>query len=130
MIDNFSIAHLVTQKRTMTKLSTTCALNIDAFLQITSLCLFLSVSVCLSLSLSLFLYLSVCLCLSLCLQTNKTLNLQYHGIFCIIWRHIKVFAKYFHGKWVCPVIWWATGKVKPARFLKTVILCKTFRGNF
>ena len=29
---------------------------------------------------------------------NKTLNLQYHGIFCIIWHHIKVFAKCFHGK--------------------------------
>ena len=41
-------------------------------------------------------------------QMNKTLNLQYHGIFCIIWRHIKVFTKCFDGKLVCPVIWWAT----------------------
>ena len=26
---------------------------------------------------------------------NKTLNLQYDGIFCTIWRHVKVFKKYF-----------------------------------
>ena len=38
-------------------------------------------------------------------QMNKTLSLQYHGIFCIISRHIKVFTKCFHGKSVCPVIW-------------------------
>ena len=61
---------------------------------------------------------------------NKTLNLQYHGIFWIIWRHIKVFTKCFYGKLVCPVIWWATGKERPARFLETVILCEAFRGNF
>lgn len=68
MIDNFSIAHLVTQKRTVTKLSTTCALNIDAFLQITSLCLFLSVSVCLSLSLSVSVRLCLSLFLSVCIM--------------------------------------------------------------
>ena len=63
-------------------------------------------------------------------QMNKTLNLQYHDIFCIIWHHIKVFAKYVHQKWVYPVIWWATRKVKPARFLETVILYEAFCGNF
>ena len=26
-------------------------------------------------------------------QMNKTLNLQYHGIFCIIWRHILKFSQ-------------------------------------
>ena len=26
-------------------------------------------------------------------QMNKTLNLQYHGIFRIIWRHVKVFSR-------------------------------------
>ena len=61
---------------------------------------------------------------------NKILNLQYHGIFCIIWRHVKVFTKCFQRKSVCPAIWRATGKEKPARFLETVILCKAFRGNF
>ena len=63
-------------------------------------------------------------------QMNKTLNLQYHGIFCIIWCHIKVFTRNFHGNSVFPVIWWATGKEKPSRFLETVILCEAFRGNF
>ena len=43
-------------------------------------------------------------------QMNQTLNLQYHGIFCIIWCRIKVFVKCFHGKSVCPVIWWAMGR--------------------
>ena len=61
---------------------------------------------------------------------NKTLNSQYHGIICIIWGHIKIFTKCFHGKSVCPVIWSATGKEKPARFLETVILGEAFRGNF
>ena len=61
---------------------------------------------------------------------NETLNLQHHGIFCVIWRPVKVFTKCFHGKSVCPVIWRATGKEKPARFLETVILCEAFRGNF
>ena len=41
-------------------------------------------------------------------QINETLN--YHGIFCIIWRHIKVFAKCFHGKSVSALIWWTTTK--------------------
>ena len=63
-------------------------------------------------------------------QMNETLNLQYHGIFCIIWRHIKVFTRSFHEKFVCPVILWATGKEKPCRFLETVILCEALRGNF
>ena len=58
-------------------------------------------------------------------QMNETLNLQHHGIFGVIWRHIKVFKKCFHRKSVCPVIWWATGK---ARFLKKVT--KAFHGNF
>ena len=54
-----------------------------------------------------------------------------HGIFCITWRHIKVFAKCFHGKSVCWVIWWATRKGKPARFLEIlVILYEAFRRNF
>ena len=61
---------------------------------------------------------------------NKTLNLQYHGIFCVICRHIKVFMRSFHGKCVCPVIWWPTGKEKPSGFLETVILCEAFWGNF
>ena len=61
---------------------------------------------------------------------NKTLNLQYDSIFCIICRHIKVFTKCFNEKSVCPVIWWATGKEKPARFLETELLFETFRGNF
>ena len=43
-------------------------------------------------------------------QMNKTLNLQYNGIFSIIWRHIKVFAKCFQGKSVYPVTRWATGR--------------------
>ena len=60
---------------------------------------------------------------------KKTLNLQYHGIFCIMWRHVKVFTKCFHEKSVCPVIWWATEKDKPARFLETEVLCEAFRGN-
>ena len=47
-------------------------------------------------------------------QMNKKLNLQYHGIFRIIWRHIKVSTRSFHGKSVCPVIWWATGEEKPS----------------
>ena len=38
--------------------------------------------------------------------------------------------KCFHGKSVCPVIWWATGKEKPARFLETMTLCETFCRNF
>ena len=63
-------------------------------------------------------------------QMIKTLNVQYYGIFCIIWLHIKVFTKCFHGKSVCPVIWWGTKKEKPARFLETVILCEAFRENF
>ena len=58
------------------------------------------------------------------------MNLQYHGIFCIIWRHVKVSTKRFQGKSVCPVIWWATGKEKPARFLETVILCDAILENF
>ena len=61
---------------------------------------------------------------------NKKLNLKYHGIFCMIWHHINFFTKCFHGESVCPVIWWATGKEKQARFLRTVILCETFRRNF
>ena len=64
------------------------------------------------------------------IQINKKLNLQCHWIFCIIWRHVTVFTKWFKGKFVCPVIWWATGKEKPPRFLETVILCEVFRGNF
>ena len=63
-------------------------------------------------------------------QMKKTLNLQYHGIFCIKWHHIKVFTKFFYRKSVCPVIWWAIRKEKPAKFLETVILCEAFRGNF
>ena len=59
---------------------------------------------------------------------NKTLNLHYHCIFCIIWRHVKVFTKSFHGKSVCPIIWWDTGKEKPPRFLETVILRGAFCG--
>ena len=63
-------------------------------------------------------------------QIDKTLNLQYHGIFSIMWRYVKVFMKCFPGKFVCPVIWRPTGKEKPARFLETVILCEAFRRNF
>ena len=63
-------------------------------------------------------------------QLNKTLNLQYHGVFCIRWRHVKVFTKCFHGKSVCPVIRWATGKKEPAKFPEAVILNEAFRGNF
>ena len=61
---------------------------------------------------------------------DKTLNLQYHGIFCKIWPYIKFFTKCFHGKSVFPVIWWATGKEKPVRFLEAVILCEAFCENF
>ena len=61
---------------------------------------------------------------------NKTLNLPYHGIFCIIWHHIKVFTRSFHWKSMCPVIWRATRKEKPSRSLETVILCEVFCGNF
>ena len=63
-------------------------------------------------------------------QINKMLNSQCHGIFSIIWRHIKFFTKCFHGKSVYPAIWRATGKERPARFLETVILCEAFRRNF
>ena len=63
------------------------------------------------------------------IQMNKTLNLQNHGIFCIIWSHIKVFTKCFHGKSVCPVISGATGEKKPAGFLDIVIFYEAFRGN-
>ena len=63
-------------------------------------------------------------------KMSKTSNLQWHGISCIKWRHIKVFTKWFHGKSVCPVIWRATGKENLARFLETVILCETFCENF
>ena len=63
-------------------------------------------------------------------QMNKTLNLQYHCIFSIIWRHIKVYTKWFHGTSMCLIIWWATGNDKPARFLETVYLCQAFHGNF
>ena len=63
-------------------------------------------------------------------QINKMLNSQCHGIFSIIWRHIKFFTKCFHGKSVSPAIWRATGKERPARFLETVILCEAFRRNF
>ena len=58
------------------------------------------------------------------------LNLQYHGIFCIIWRHVKIFTKWFHGKTVRVVTWWITEKEKPSWFLKTVILCEAFLGIF
>ena len=61
---------------------------------------------------------------------NKTLNLQYNDIFCIIWSHNKVFMKCSHGKSVYQVIWRATGIEKPARFLETAILCEVFCGNF
>ena len=60
----------------------------------------------------------------------KTLNVQYHGIFCIMWLHIKVFTKCFRVKSVCPVIWWGTKKEKSTRFQETVILCEAFRENF
>ena len=43
-------------------------------------------------------------------QMNKMINLQYHGIFCILWLRIEVFTKCFHRKSVCPVIQWATGR--------------------
>ena len=33
-------------------------------------------------------------------------------------------------KSVCPVVCWATGKVKPAKFLEIVIFCQVFCGNF
>ena len=46
-------------------------------------------------------------------QMSKTLNLQFHGIFCIIWRHVKILSKCFDEKAVCPVIWWTIGKEKP-----------------
>ena len=36
-------------------------------------------------------------------EMNKTLILQYQGIFCIIWRHIKVFAKMLSRVW--SVLW-------------------------
>ena len=61
---------------------------------------------------------------------NQMLNLQYHCIFCIMWRHIKAFTNCFHRKSVCPVIWRVTGKEKSTRFLETVILCEVFLGNF
>ena len=63
-------------------------------------------------------------------QMNKTLK------FTIPWylqhnrRQVKVFTKSFREKSFSPVICWATGKEKPARFLKTVILCEAFRGSF
>ena len=64
---------------------------------------------------------------------NKTLNLQYHGIFCIIWRHIKVFARCLHGKSMCPVIWWATGRESLPDSWKQWFCVKrfveSFRGN-
>ena len=63
-------------------------------------------------------------------MNNLILILQYHGIFCIIWCYIKVFTRSFYGKSACPVIWWATGKEKPSRFLETVILCEVICGNF
>ena len=46
-------------------------------------------------------------------QMSKTLNLQFHGIFCIIWRHVKILSKCFDEKALCPVIWWTIGKEKP-----------------
>ena len=61
---------------------------------------------------------------------NKMLNFQCHGIFCIISGHTKVFMRSFHEKPVSPVIWWSTAKEKPSKFLETVILGGSLRGNF
>ena len=61
---------------------------------------------------------------------NTLPKIPWHGIFCIIWRHIKVFTKCFRGKSVYSVIWWDIGKEKPSRFLKTVIPCEEFLGTF
>ena len=58
-----------------------------------------------------------------------------HCLFWFIWKYVsnkkttdselKVSRKS-----VFPVIWWATGKEKPVRFLETVILCEAFCENF
>ena len=51
-----------------------------------------------------------------------------HNI-CMIY-HVKFFTKYVRRKSMCPINWWATGKVNPARFLETVISYEKFRRNF
>ena len=63
-------------------------------------------------------------------QMNKTLNLQYYGIFCIIWRHIKVFAKCFYLELVSPVIWWATRSGNQPDFWKQEFCVKRFVETF
>ena len=63
-------------------------------------------------------------------QINKTLKLTIPWYLCMIWRHLKVFTKCFLEKLTCPVIWWATRKENPARFLEAAILCEEFCGNF
>ena len=62
-------------------------------------------------------------------EMNKTLKFTIPWYRRIIWPHVKVFIKWFQGKSVCPVIWSATEKEKPARFLGTVILYEVFCRN-
>ena len=60
---------------------------------------------------------------------NKTLNLQYHGIFWIIWRHIKRFCEMLSQEISVSSNLVSYRKGKPARFLETVILCEAFHWN-
>ena len=61
---------------------------------------------------------------------NKTLNLHHHGIFCTMWRHMKVFTKRFHEKSVCPVIWLATGRRSKPDSWKQYLCVKRFVESF